>query len=152
MESIVQKTDEVKVFKFEPDLPISELASAGEQQHASKLVSRVQQHHAKQISALVKQRYAECSKVISSGLLFEFGNEIKLNWMREQYFKIVEEVLDASSTKPDGSDSVTNAVSAKVTSPCRDANSDALKRPLGGDMFASPRPKKKRKEARADSS
>ena len=99
MESIVQKTDEVKVFKFEPDLPISELASAGEQQHASKLVSRVQQHHAKQISALVKQRYAECSKVISSELLQEFGDEIKLNWMREHYFKIVEEVLDASSTK-----------------------------------------------------
>ena len=111
-ESIVQKAHEVNVFKFKPDLPISELASAGEQQHASKLVSRVQQHHAKQISALVKQRYAECSKVISSGVLQEFGDEIKLNWMREHYFKIVEEVLDASSTKPDGSDSVTNAVSA----------------------------------------
>ena len=80
VESIVQKTDEVKVFEFEPDLPISELASAGEQQHASKLVCRVQQHHAKQISALVKQRYAECSKVISCGLLQEFGDEIKLNW------------------------------------------------------------------------
>ena len=102
VERIVHDIPAVTEFSFHPAFPVNDLPSIEDQHHARMLLKQVQSHHVATIEETVAMRYAHTESTIAGSLLQSYQAEIKQNWMREHYYKIIEDVVhEIGNTKQD---------------------------------------------------
>ena len=94
--SVVSGAAVASAFAWEPPFCIDNLSDEAARQSAPELCLQARPHHVPVVEAKVKERFRIDTARIDPSIMALHADTLRANWLRENYFGILREVIDGS--------------------------------------------------------